>query len=137
MNFSRDRTDSVALTASTVLPDSGAYQADPSLSAMVPVPANTYRATIYITYTRGGSGGKAAHKVFIANGIATGSKVAQVMAPDNSYDGWNGKASASAGAFSYSLSVELEGGERKIGIASAEVGATGTPGTYSSAITFG
>jgi hypothetical protein len=126
-------TASAALTASTALPAAGAYESDPSSGAMVAVPAGSRRATITISYTRGASSGQAAHKIFTYDGTT----VAQAMSPDGTYNGINGRASTGAGAIGYTIAIDLFGGETKVGIASAEIGVTGTPGTYASAVTFG
>lgn len=126
-------TATAHLTSSATLPAAGAFEADPATNAMVAVPATARRATIYISYIRGASGGQSAHKIFVSDG----SKVAQVLAPDGTYSAISGRASTSSSAIGYAIDVELEGGETLIGIASAETGVTGTPGSYSSEITFG
>ena len=127
------RTATAALTGSASLPAAGAFEVDPTTGAMVTIPTTAKRATIYISYTRGAANGAAAHKIFVSDGT----KVSQVLHPDGSYNGLNGRVSTSASAIQYAISVDLEGGETKIGIASAEVGVAGTPGSYSSEITFG
>lgn len=115
------------------LPAAGAYEAIPLDAAMVAIPTNSRRAMIYISYTRGAAGGQAAHKLYISNG----SEVAQVLSVDGTFGGVNGAPSASASAIWYAIPLDLIGGETKIGIASAEVGVTGTPGSYYATVTFG
>lgn len=128
----RDRTSPVTLTESATLPAAGAFEADPESAAMIPIPAEKLTATIVISYTRGASGGQAKHKVFLGDGT----RIHQVQSGDGSYDGDAGRASTGAGAITYSYHVDVSGGSTRIGIASAEIGATGTPGSYSSTVTF-
>lgn len=120
------------LKSSVALPASGAYESDPVVTDMVTVPAGARATQIYISYTRGTTSGQAAHKIFTTDGT----NVCQVMAPDGTYSGVSGRASTSASAIGYSISVAVPGGDVRIGIASAEVGATGTPGSYSAQVTF-
>lgn len=128
----RKRHAPTELKASATLPASGAYESDPSVAAMTAIPDNVLTATIAISYTRGGSGGYAAHKVFLSDGT----RVFQVQAADGTYDGTDGRASVDDNPILYSLTVDVSGGATKIGIASAEVGATGTPGDYVATVTF-
>ena len=104
---------------------------------MLEIPPGKAKAMIYFAYTRGGSGGQQANKVFVANSRSSTAKSFQLMAPDGSYDGVLGRTSVDADPIRYALQVELGEGAMKIGVSSAEVGATGTPGTYSAEITFG
>lgn len=121
------------LTASATLPAAGAYEAVPADGACVTIPAGSRSACISILYTRGAANGQAAHKFYTSNGT----EVTQCTAMDGNYNGHNGAPSVSASAVAYNVTVSLISGETKIGIASAETGVTGTPGTYSTAITFG
>jgi hypothetical protein len=126
-------TAEATLSTSATLPAAGAFEADPTTGSMVAIPAGSRSATIYGTYTRGAAGGQASHKVFVTGGATS----AQALGPDGSYNGLNGRASTSASAIGYSFHIDLTGGETKLGIASAEVGVTGTPGTFASTVTFG
>lgn len=126
---------SIALTASATLEASGAYPADPTET--IAVPSGALRAMISIKYTRGGAGGKAAHKVFRSarkDGTNT-DHIAQAQAADGSYDGTEGRASTSASAIWYSLDVSVEGCNG-IAMISAEVGAKGSPGTVEAWVSF-
>lgn len=130
-------TSRAALVASSgspnTLPAAGAYEAAPSDGSCTAIPAGSRRATIYISYTRGAANGQAAHKLYVSNGT----EVAQCMSIDGTYNGINGAPSTSSSAILYTIPVDLIGGETKIGMASAEVGVTGTPGTYYATVTFG
>lgn len=117
----------------TTLPAAGAYESAPLDAAMIAIPAGSRRAMIYISYTRGAASGQAAHKIYISNGT----EVAQCLSIDGTYNGMPGAASVSASAILYSIPVDLIAGETKIGMASAEIGVTATPGTYFATVTFG
>lgn len=126
---------SIALVESAALEAAGEYPADPTET--VPVPIGALRAMISVKYTRGGAGGKAAHKVFRSarkDGTNT-DHISQAQAADGSYDGTDGRASTSASAIWYSLDVSVEGCNG-IALISAEVGATATPGTVEAWVSF-
>jgi len=128
-----ERAASTSLQASAALPSAGAYQADPSgTTRLVEIPEFASQATIFISYTRGGSGGYAAHKVFLGDGT----RVGQVLSPANDFSGISGRAPTSASAVEYSLTIDLKGGATRLGIASAEVGNTGSPGTLAALVAF-
>lgn len=128
---------SAVLAASAALPASGAYEVDPSgATRLVAIPKLAHAATIFVSYTRGAVNGAAAHKLFLGDGT----RVAQVRGPDpdpaNAFDGVPGRASSSASAAHYSIALDLDGGATHLGIASAETGATGTPGTVAAWVAF-
>lgn len=105
------------------LPAAGAYEATPSIggSGSINIPSNAVRALLWFSYTQGAAGGQAAHKIFISNGIDN----AQLMSVDGTFNGIRGGSSG----VQYCIPVEVPGGLSYIGIASAEVGVTATPGT--------
>jgi hypothetical protein len=123
----------VALKAVATLAGAGAYDADPAVGDCVAIPAGVLKATIMISYTRAAANGQAAHKVFLSDGTSVG----QALSPDGSYNGVVGRLSTSASAIVYTISVDVSGGSTKLGIASAEVGVTGSPGSVVSSVTFG
>jgi len=132
-----ERQAAIVLAASATLPASGAYEADPSAGTrLVEIPEGVDCATVFVSYTRGTTSGRAAHKLFLGDGT----RVAQVRGPDpdpaNAFDGVPGRASSSSSAVQYSIALELAGGATHLGIASAETGATGTPGTCAAWVTF-
>ena len=122
----------VTLLASATLPPAGAYQGVPVHTDMVAIPALKAQALINVTYTRGASGGKAAHKFYVYDG----GSVMQLVSPNNDFDGLEGPAPADGNPLSAAYEVRLAGYMTKIGIASAETGVTGTPGVAASTVSF-
>ncbi len=129
--LARNAKGPTTLTALATLEAAGAYQTAPLAAACVALPAGWDQATISFVYTAGTTGGQMAVKVYFVSGGPTPT-IAQVMAPDSTYNGFAGPV----GTSNWSISVDCRG-TTKIGIAAAEVGVAGTPGTFSSTVTFG
>jgi hypothetical protein len=125
-----------SLVSGNTLPGSGAYETAPSgSSAGVAIPVGTVAkptrgATITTSYTQGTSGGAMAVKVYQYDGSLWG----QIASPvDQSYNG----DQLGSGTGVYELAVELKYGAARIMVCGAEIGVTGTPGTYSAEVVFG
>ena len=120
-----------ALIASAALPAAGAYS---TLGTAANIPSGASFAQLWLTYTRSsGQAGAAASKVFLSNGT----EVAQVSAPDGSYNPIAGPVPPSDTAIVYAIGpIDLRGGSITLNISSAEVGATASPGTLAVGVTF-
>jgi len=118
------------------LPAAGAYEAAPTNSATAGVAApvgvgtNDWLGwTATILYTQGASSGQMACKVYVYDGANWG----QVASPvDQSYNG----ISLGVGTGQYTISGTVPRGATRLMLASAEIGVTGTPGSYTSEIAF-
>lgn len=110
----------VVYLASQALPAAGAYTS-PTQYAL---PQAAEKVTFYVSYTRGGAGGQAQHTIWLGNGT----EFAQVPNYDFTYTGFQGLASTSASEIVYAIPVTV-GGNSHIGLACAEYGNTGAPGT--------
>jgi hypothetical protein len=110
----------VQYLASQTLPASGAYTSP----TQYVLSQGAEKVTFYVSYTRGGSGGQAQHTVWLGNGT----EFAQAPNYDFSWSAFSGPATTSATEIQYALVVDV-GGHSHIGLACAETGNTGSPGT--------
>jgi hypothetical protein len=114
-------TPRVQYLASQALPAAGAY----TTPTQYALPQAAEKVTFYVSYARGGSGGQAQHTVWLGNGT----EFAQAPNYDFTWTALQGPATTSASEIQYAIVVEVAGGVTHIGLASAEVGNTGSPGT--------
>ena len=118
---------------SVTLPASGNYESVPSLvTAGIAVPSGAEGCTFTFAYTEGTTGGQMAVKLYGYDGIGWGQVQYQGPGAVTGYEGVN----LGLNTGNYQVSFDLNHGIRRILPVNAEVGATGSPGTYTDRVVF-